>query len=59
MHLTADSIALRPADFYKEHDIELQLGKQVCKKNQITCRLGHISTWREREDVYMYWGPLC
>ena len=51
MHLTADSIALRPADFYKEHDIELQLGKQVCK---ITCRLGHISTWREREDVYMY-----
>ena len=33
MHLTADSIALRPADFYKEHDIELQLGKQVCKKN--------------------------
>ena len=54
MHLTADSIALRPADFYKEHDIELQLGKQVCKKNvlnNIPCGLGHISTRREKEDV--------
>ena len=34
MHLTADAITLRPADFYKEHDIELQLGKQVYNKKQ-------------------------
>ena len=29
MDLTAESIALRPAEFYKEHSIELQMGKQV------------------------------
>lgn len=29
MHLTPDAIALRPGNFYEEHDIDLMLGKEV------------------------------
>jgi NAD(P)H-nitrite reductase large subunit len=32
--LTADKIILRPESFYKEHNIELQLGKEVIYKSQ-------------------------